>query len=1508
MSLNRKLPSSLCNEHVFTGMNKTLTKGRRHHIMGMYTAEPGVGAPSRFTLKAVLAAGLTAVLVPLSLGIMPTAANAAGETLNVTLSQTTGTSPFDADDAAGHDSSATNDVVRTNDTVSYTVGVRYEGGGTQNAPTISFSLPQGEELVDLPPFCLTGSTVTPTALPAPTVPVTATSWLTLPVQTINCIVDDETAGTSLDYKFISKVRPEVPNGTTLTPVTASATSAQVTTPSVSPSVSHSVSAAPLFDISKRLDGTTNNTGAQFSYFNACSFDTTRSCRYAEYPLTISVPAGGKGIAPLASPITFTDDLSPDVFYPSGTTSSAAWLSAGAGAADKYGARLTVCNSGVLNLHAYLANPSGGSATQTSSVRNNGTITCTQPGGPGTPVQITITGADTTAYTVPSTAVDGGPIPGNLQLVISTAIRVEIPLDAVTDLGVPVDNTVALQTHNTFTNIVATDVNGVPNQGDNPANNVRDVVERIETGDGGLSKSFVGITGRTGNTPASAFAGNQYEGLPGSGTIRDGNTVVVKGQTVVSAITYERHNIPPLSGNTFSNSTVACDVWDDTKLGLPQTFAYPGAGYTYLNGPSNGSPVWLGITANGSTSSVDPASIQNYKVEYSYTATPGNGANSGCTDGAWSDTPAGVAGATVVDGVWTGVNRVRISFTDTAAPASDYFILSVGIAMQVVSDDPTGTVLPNYLSSETSTGVKTMTEVLADAAKRERLSSYVPASAAGAQGDRLLLGQANVRLSKDVWNPRTNAFTDSAVPQYSAGANVDYRLRPVLTADVAAGTFASVVVEDCLPAYQSFVSSKRESGAAITPEAIQAGSPADATLACAAGETYVRWNLGSNEVSQVIDPIIYTVEILDTVRNGNYINTALVSSDGDGSPAAARTDTAQIQIVVPTGIKISKAVDKPIVDVNPVGIDAPRSFTWTIDFANIDSPQNVSDADVIDVLPANGQNGSAFTGTLTFNSASTTAATSGVSILYTKRASASIDGDPGVASNGSTGTTVWCSAASGGTVVSGAGSAADCPASAAEVTGLRFLRPGAFLPTDTLAVNVTMTPSGNSAGDVYENRASGRVVGVTQPVGPAVRAVTVAASSIGDYVWNDVNGNGIQDAGEPAVPGFPVSLSGTDVDGNVITRTTTTDGSGKYLFDGLPSGEYTVTFEPSGLDDTYSFTQYKQGTDAALDSDADQTTGEAPAITLGQNEQRLDVDAGLTRNQTASIVLTKVVVDPDTSDTAGDATSFPVTVTCTVPENPTPVVINTTVAADGTPTTVSDLPVGATCVIVETDTDGGVVSYSVEAGTVTTIGEPVDVTITNTFPGTSVTKKVVGAPVKNSDGSYTVTYDVTVSNTGEVPTVYTVEDELHYGVGMIIKKAEIADSPDGVELSDDWNGTSNLVIAEDVAIPVDGVHVYTVKVTATVPTSVTSGARNCEVGGSETGTGFLNSATVSTELGETTASDCASAPEETVVPKPATPTGSLPNTGANVAVGIAVLLGLLLAGAAALIISRKRHSA
>ena len=60
-------------------------------------------------------------------------------------------------------------------------------------------------------------------------------------------------------------------------------------------------------------------------------------------------------------------------------------------------------------------------------------------------------------------------------------------------------------------------------------------------------------------------------------------------------------------------------------------------------------------------------------------------------------------------------------------------------------------------------------------------------------------------------------------------------------------------------------------------------------------------------------------------------------------------------------------------------------------------------------------------------------------------------------------------------------------------------------------------------------------------------------AIGDTVFEDTNGNGVQDDGEQGIAGITVTL--TLPDGS--TQTTTTNGAGAYLFDELPAGNYTV---------------------------------------------------------------------------------------------------------------------------------------------------------------------------------------------------------------------------------------------------------------------------------------------------------------------------------------------------------------
>jgi uncharacterized protein (DUF2141 family) len=115
------------------------------------------------------------------------------------------------------------------------------------------------------------------------------------------------------------------------------------------------------------------------------------------------------------------------------------------------------------------------------------------------------------------------------------------------------------------------------------------------------------------------------------------------------------------------------------------------------------------------------------------------------------------------------------------------------------------------------------------------------------------------------------------------------------------------------------------------------------------------------------------------------------------------------------------------------------------------------------------------------------------------------------------------------------------------------------------------------------------------------------AQIGDYVFRDLNGDGKQDAGEGGVSGVTVKLY--DSANNVIA-TTTTDANGKYLFDNLIAGNYTVEFVKSTIGAGFNFSP-KGATTSDKDSDADLTTGKTAVITLTEGQVNKDIDAGVT---------------------------------------------------------------------------------------------------------------------------------------------------------------------------------------------------------------------------------------------------------------------------------------------------------
>lgn len=116
----------------------------------------------------------------------------------------------------------------------------------------------------------------------------------------------------------------------------------------------------------------------------------------------------------------------------------------------------------------------------------------------------------------------------------------------------------------------------------------------------------------------------------------------------------------------------------------------------------------------------------------------------------------------------------------------------------------------------------------------------------------------------------------------------------------------------------------------------------------------------------------------------------------------------------------------------------------------------------------------------------------------------------------------------------------------------------------------------------------------------------ATSSLGDLVWQDMNQNGLQDAGETGVPGVTVTLY--QADGTTPIATTITDGLGNYIFTNLSGGQYIVGF--SNIPVGYTLTSQSGVVDDATNSDANTTTGKTGLITLGLGEDKMTVDAGI----------------------------------------------------------------------------------------------------------------------------------------------------------------------------------------------------------------------------------------------------------------------------------------------------------
>jgi hypothetical protein len=381
---------------------------------------------------------------------------------------------------------------------------------------------------------------------------------------------------------------------------------------------------------------------------------------------------------------------------------------------------------------------------------------------------------------------------------------------------------------------------------------------------------------------------------------------------------------------------------------------------------------------------------------------------------------------------------------------------------------------------------------------------------------------------------------------------------------------------------------------------------------------------------------------------------------------------------------------------------------------------------------------------------------------------------------------------GGTMTAEAGSS---------VTFTAYANPGNAVPF-VLNTDVTNIPAGSVAlplgtftTDNYNNTATTtftRTPGSPYSLFSQARIVAVGdfssigfdhstfvtappcTGAIGDFVWNDLNKNGLQDSGEPGFAGVTVQLFQNG--GNSPISTTVTTSGGFYQFTGLCAGSYTVVIPttPAG----YSPTTSQVGNDRTIDSNSSPAPVTLPTDNF--TDETIDFGYFLTTPPSANcatiVAVQGVSITPVTMVGSG-GTGGPYTFTAT--GLPAGLTMSTSGTISGTPTvsgtfsytvTVTDsggntgivncsvtvnAPQTANCVAI-TAVQGVAITPVTMVGSGGT-GGPYTFTATGLPAGLTMSSSgtISGTPTVSGIFSYTVTVTDSGGNTGTVNCSVTV---------------------------------------------------------------------------------------------------------------------------------------------------------
>ncbi len=826
-----------------------------------------------------------------------------------------GVAPFDdaaMDGTAGFDSSATNDVTRSGDEIRFRVEVATGVGDPQDNVVIQLgTLPAEVEWVTpLPNYCKTAG-------------VTPVSSVVGGVVTCNLgTVADQVTGL---YILPAVVKRDAPNGTTYS--VDGTVESDSCAPIALPQKDGTITAGPKYDLRKRY----SSIRGVFPSDDDPPVDGV----VIAYGFDIMLD-GGKGAEALTDPFVYTDDVS-------AVSPNARLYTWGTG--GTYGQPCLDTGAG-FNTGSF---PVGNEADTTGNypinrrVVNSGVPTCTQPGGPGSTITVSVAGADTNPYRFPTQRATGGGIPATEFYVHTNIMFVWIPVSDIMN-AMPTPGTLATTNTATFN---PQSLTGLPNfgaAGEPTTNNERKVTVLAITGSfnhyytpssgGGVLEPMAGV-----NAGDGFVAPTQPYGLR--------NNIQTRGLLPWPEAKHCVKFNNNLEQVTDRGNGDAVSIYTTATAGI-------GSKWEWKYGIAPMTETW---------------SVANEAAYYEELRT----ADCDDTDAQWFDTLADVtaAGFTLAD-----VNRVR--YEGVNAEPNDNFYPVIQMTAQSV---PGGATIASY----SSRCVPTLG--LDDWDHQDY--TYVDHDTDIGYGDRLELTSAIVRVAKKVIARNGTAENDVTQSAF-AGDTVTFELTPTVNLFFDVDVIArDVILRDYLPEYALLDQSS------VTP-------PPTNTTVNPDGSAILEWDFGDVPVNDVTNPPKITYDIIigpSAPNNLELINTAIISSPDDLADESFRTAIRGITVNNVTAIGVRKK------SLTPVG--APGDFVeFELAFGAIGAA-DVTRMRAIDVLPWVGDTRPVPTNVAGSEYSVTVTPNNGEIIYYTNAASGSINTDPDHASNAPGGATTWC---------------------------------------------------------------------------------------------------------------------------------------------------------------------------------------------------------------------------------------------------------------------------------------------------------------------------------------------------------------------------------------------------------------------------------------------------------------------------------------------------------------------